>query len=333
MNKNYFLILFGLFFLIPGVLAWGPNAHTKMSYDVLTDSSTFVGRLCGGNEVNKQAYLMGCMTPDITVIYYYDAGGKEYKLTHNWNFQQELMAQAVTDDEQCFVYGVSAHLIQDGVIHTQAIPNAIQDMHIKNWLLHPLLEKKYDSALVQKYPELKEITPHILDVIDTPRGERYMQMVDNALGENSQVDVKSEMIKLRYAIDSFYQTQFHPSGATWIFKLYPYIDKVTNALTPIIGTMNYGAIEFYYKKASQNTKDIFTEWGTRYTVSPHGFDELGKADREVGDISYYFIGGAFLIPIGLALWKRKQGHKRWWIYLLIIPLILIAMILGVYAML
>jgi len=322
-----FVFFISIVLIIPSVSSWGPHTHYLMNSDILSEGGTAIGELCGANELNRMAFLLGSVTPDLSVIYYYEEGGKEYRLTHNWNFQQEIMAGAVTEDERCFAWGVGAHLIQDGISHTQSVPKAIEEKHVKNWILHPLLEKKYDSALVSKNPSLKQLTPRMMDALDGPKGEKYIQMIETAIGDNSEIDVRSELTKLRFALDVFYQSQFQPKGSTWIFKGYAQIDKLTNFLAPYIGTVNYGSIDFYYRKSKEQTISVFNNWGSRYQISPHGFNELKDADENVGGVVLWILFAMFAIPIFLAYIKRKVY------YLLLIPLILVLYVVGVYALL
>ncbi len=331
MKNKLILIIMFFFIAMPLLSAWGPHTHNKMAQEIISEKSTVIGKMCGANELNKGAYLLGGVAPDLTVIYYYEEGGKEYRLSHNWNFQQEVMSRAKTEDEQCFAYGVAAHLIQDGIAHMQAIPEGIEKYHLPNWLLHPLLEKKYDSAIALKYPELIDSTPHMMDALDGPQGERYIEIVEYALGENSQIDVKNELTKLKIALGSFYDKQFRPSGAVWIFKIYPQIDKLTNFLAPYIGTVNFGSIEFHYKKSKEQTVNVFNNWGTRYQISPHGFTELSTADKKAGSYLTIILLLSFGIPMFMVYLKKKT--KRKWFYLLLIPIILILMVIVFYAML
>ncbi len=327
MKKILILIIVSFLVVLPLISAWGVHTHNKMAQDILTEKTTVFGETCGSNELSRKAYLLGVVTPDLTVIYYYEEGGKEYRLSHNWNFQQELMSRAKTEDEICFVYGVAAHLIQDGISHTQAVPEGIEKYRIPNWLLHPLLEKKYDSAMALKYSELISSTPYMMDALDGPQGERYIEMVEYAMGENSQINVKNELAKLRIALGSFYETQFRPSGATWIFQAYVYIDKLTNFLAPYIGTINFGSIESYYEKSEEQTANVFNNWGTRYQISPHGFTELSTADEKTTNTLTWIFILVFSIPILIAYWRKK------FIYVLLIPVLLIGTVVVVYAML
>ena len=151
--KKLSILIIALFLVaMPLISSWGVHTHNRLAQEILHEETTEIGKMCGETELNKQAYLLGCVAPDLSVIYYFEEGGKEYRLSHNWNFQQEIMSRAKTDDEICFAYGIAAHLIQDGISHTQSVPRGIEKYRIPNWLLHPLLEKKYDSAIALKYP-------------------------------------------------------------------------------------------------------------------------------------------------------------------------------------
>jgi len=323
------LIFFFIVLALPMVESWGPHTHRLLAQRILDDQTTQIGKLCGSTEENRQAYLLGCFAPDLTVIYYFEEGGKEYRLSHNFLFQQELMGQAKSADEQCFSWGVAAHLVQDSIAHTQVVPSAIDSYYIPNWLLHPLLEKKYDSAIALKYPEIVDKTHHAMDALDGPKGDRYVEMIDLAMGINSQINVKNELKKLQIAIsgEGFYSSQFRPSGNVWMFESYNYIDKLTNFLAPYIGTVNFGSIDYYFEKSGEQTVNIFNNWGARYQISPHGFEELSKANEKTGSSLTVIFILAFSIPIIIFFITKK---KR---YLLLIPILLLGTIVVIYTLL
>lgn len=307
-----------------------PVTHTIIDQQILEDNSTQVGQLCSYTQENKAAFNLGEKSVDLSVIYYFQEGGKEYRLSHSWEFQKNCMAEAVSADEQCFCWGVFAHLVQDSISHTQSVPVAILKYHIPNWLLHPTLEKKVDSALALKYPEFITITQHSMDALDGPKAERYIQIIDDSLGENSKINVKDELTKLRIAIsgNNFYNTQFTPSsGGTWIFQSYFYIDKLTNFLAPYIGTVNFGNIDYYFEKSKEQTISTFNNPGIRFQISPHGFEELSAANQKTGSSLTIIFIACLGIPIVLSIIKRNK------MYLLLIPVLLILVVAGVYAML
>ncbi|GAI35011.1 unnamed protein product, partial [marine sediment metagenome] len=179
--------------------------------------------------------MAGSEIPDITVVYYFEHGGEKYRATHNWNFQQEVMDQAYTDNEKAFAYGIAQHLVSDAIAHQIVVPQTIKDTNIPNWLIHPLVEQKYDSELKAKYPYLYEKSKHMFDaIIYGPYGDRYVQMVEDALGENCQINVKDHVIKLAAALGNFYNPvngSFTPSGVG-IFGLYPFISGIADAVSP-----------------------------------------------------------------------------------------------------
>ena len=332
MKKILFTFIFVFMFLssINGVLAYGPHSHNFLATSIF-ESDNYIGKLCSSTEENMAAYRLGSESPDLTVIFYYSEGGKEYRLSHNWNFQQEIMAQALTDDEKCFSYGISAHLILDGIAHTENVPEGIRKSKLPNWIAHPLLEKKMDSYLVLKHPELLESTPHMMDALFGPKGDRYVEMIEKAMGTNSNIKVKDELVKLSYALNTFYEGQFVPQGQSWIFKVYPAIDKFTNFLAPVIGSTNSANMDNYYEKSEESILNTFNNFGARYQISPHGFTELSAANKSIGSISTIILVLMLGVPIGLFFYHKKS--KRKWRWLLLIPALLVLGMITVYVLL
>ena len=141
--KKVILILFmSMMLIVPLTSAWGPNSHNRI-LDLVEEKfeDNQILEMCYANEENRQALTAGAMIPDIAVVFYYVEGGRDYKLTHNWNFQQEVLSRAVTDDEKCFAYGIAFHLIADNLVHKKVIPKKIASIKVPNWLAHPLMEK------------------------------------------------------------------------------------------------------------------------------------------------------------------------------------------------
>ena len=315
------LVIISLLLIMPAS-AWGPHTHTLIDQRLFEEQDSEIIRMC---TPHQDAFIAGSVIPDITVVYYYSEGGKNYRLTHNWNFQQEVMNQAETDDEKCFAYGIAAHLIADGVIHGEIIPDAIESSSIPNWLIHPLLEKKYDSLLVKTYPHLLEDTPHMLDAMFGPNGDRYFEMMEEAIGENPAIDVRSDTLKLSYALGSFYETAYKPRGESWMFRMYPAIDTLTNLAEPLASDKNLGHIHFYFLKSVEQTNNIFNNWGARYAISPHGFEELNEADESAGAFGW-LLWLSVLIPVLIAVVTKKP----YW--LILIPVKFVLLMVIVYLM-
>jgi len=337
-NKKQILIMFVFLFLFvtPLISAWGPHTHNYIA-DSLKErkSENQVLSMCLDGGTNEKAFRAGLMIPDITVMYYYSEGGKNYKATHNWLFQQELMNEATTEDERCFAYGVASHLIQDSIAHTDAVPKKIENTRIPNWLLHPLLEKKYDSELVNEHPELMDETNTMLSAMYGNKGDRYVQMIENTLGDNININVQKEVDNLAHAIGSFYDDAFAPrEQENTLFAVYTYIDKFTNFIQPIVGKWNVGDMDSYMDKNIDVTISTFNNWGARHALSPHGFSELTKADEKASFIVPLFLISLLIFFIALPFYLMYKTKKFRYIYLtlLIIPAILLA-ILIIYAIL
>lgn len=336
MKISKIALLLAFLLVVPMITAWGPHAHNYI-IDQIKEKGDYIDivRDCLDGSINEAAFRAGSEIPDISVIYYYSEGGKNYRATHNWNFQQEVMSQASTKDEVCFAYGIAAHLIQDSISHTKALPEKIKETKVPNWLSHPLFEKKYDSQLVLEHPELMNETRMMLTAMFGTKGEKYRSMIKYALGENVDFDVDKEIDRFAIALDSFYETEFRPKDEISIFKFYASIDKLTNSIHPIVGKWNIQDINYYMDRNVELCLNTFTNWGARYQLSPHGFAELAKADREAESTLTFILILLLLISFVFPLYLiRKTGRiaKYGWLVFLVIPIILIAIIV-IYALL
>lgn len=324
MESNKVFLVFGLLFflaLIPMVSAWGPGGHTYLANQVFENVDSKIIKDC---LPYKDAFMLGSMTPDITVIFYYSQGGADYQLTHNWNFQEEVMSRAQTPDEVCFAYGIGAHLIADTISHNIAVPSAIEESKIPNWLIHPLLEQKYDASLFNRYEGLKNESEHVMDALYGEKGDRYVELVENALGENVDFDVKSEMTKLAISLNGFYDETYKPRGETFIFKAYPAIAKLTIWLQPIFGDSNSGDVDFAFEKAEELMTESYNNWGARYQLSPHGFESLKSANQSANAFNFIYIL-LMLLPSAILIYKTKK-----WRWAFLIPAMLLLEIVFVY---
>lgn len=153
----------------------------------------------------ESCYYGGVLSPDSSVIYYYQNYpiGKKYLDTHNWNFVNELEKRAKSDCEKAFVLGVSTHLVQDGVDHNFFIPKVIESTYIVNYLSHPMAEGVRDTA---------HLSPKIafamskMDDVDPVSGRTLTQFFNEALGK----DFTNEMRILRTAL-----TDPNAQGKLW----------------------------------------------------------------------------------------------------------------------
>jgi len=321
------LLILGLMIIPVGTaLAWGPHTHTKIAEDLFERQNSDTLAWIGSNEDYKSAFLAGSMLPDITVAYYFSEGRTKYRATHNWNFQERLMAQAGDDPyKMAFAYGVAAHLVADSVSHTGLIPLRIQQYGIPNWLIHPLTEKKYDSLLALEYEGLKDRSKHMMDAILTgPRKDELITMVENALGTNSGIDVEENLIRLGYALDSFYDEGGKRPAGGGVFAIYPVIDELTDWVYPL-STGSMGEVDMYYLRTLEQCENVYNNWDSRKSLSPHGFEEIGDAEKGTLDVfqfvffAYLFL--MFALPLFLMWWRRDPR------FLIFVPVMFFIMVI------
>ena len=111
-----------------------------------------------------------------------------------------------------------------------------------------------------------------------------------------------------------------------MFKMYPYLDDLTNKLQPIVGDVNVGNVEFAFDKASSLTTSTYNNWGTRYQLSPHGFTELNAAIEKANTSVFgWFLILAVLSPLILVYYFNR------WIFLLISPVLIMLILIVTYA--
>lgn len=295
-------------------MAWGPATHTWITNELLEnpDGNTIL-ELCSATDENWDAFMAGSMIPDITVVYYFEHGAVQYRATHNWNFQQEVMNQATTDYEKAFAYGIAQHLVSDSVAHQHVVPDSITSHNIPNWLLHPLLEQKYDSHLVQEHPYLDDARKHMFDAITIgPHGDRYIEMVENALGSQVDFNIRDNIEKLAAAFDSYYDPESgakKPSG-TGMFSLYPAIYGMCNAISPLTGITGVDKMDAAAERTLDENKNVFNNWGARHMLVAHGFDDIAEAENE-GNTGGFTIAFSiyliliFVVPIGVLLYIKR----------------------------
>ncbi len=327
--KRLMIILVVMFLLVvPMVSSFGPHTHNYIINQLkekAPEGSVLKDCLDGG--IKEMAFRSGAEISDTTITKYFTDGGKDYKILHNWNFQQEMMNRAITPDEKCFCWGISCHLTPDSVAHTQAIPPKIKRYRIPNWLLHPLWEKKVDSQLVADHPELMEQSKHMLDIMYiSPYGDRYIEIMEDALGSNVDFDVKTEVDNLNWALDGFYDKAYRPRVQdNSLFIIYPIIDKITNSIHFLVGKKSIKDMNSYIDKSTELTLNVFENPGSRYALSPHGFSELQKADEKASFIVPLLFIILIIVSVALPIFLVWKTKKFYWAFalLLVVPIIIL----------
>ena len=326
MKKILLIALFMVIVVLPfSVQGWGPATHSYISNELLDNpEGNAVLMACAQNQECREAFLAGSEIPDITVVYYFEKGGEKYRATHNWNFQQNIMAQATNEREVAFAWGVAQHLISDTIAHQDVVPNAIASHGIPNWLLHPLLEQKYDSYIKETKPELVEQSAHMFDaIIYGQYGNRYVQMVENAIPAGT-INVQEHVIKLAAAFGSFY----NPEGGAYkpenvgIFGVYPFVTGIADWMSPVTSISGVDQINTALDKTLQQNRNIYNNWGARHALIPHGFDDLHNAEIEGGAWFFsvmftIFIIAIFVVPIVAYIYFKK---------IIVIPIVLAIMV-------
>jgi hypothetical protein len=328
-NTLFVLGLISLLFFIPAASAWGPATHTWITNELLDNpKGNPILEMCAENEENRAAFMAGSMIPDITVVYYFQEGGRVYRATHNWNFQQEVMNQATNDHEKAFAYGIAQHLISDSVAHQYVVPSTIRQTNIPNWLIHPLVEQKYDAQLAQKYPELREQRTRLFDaILYGPHGDRYIEMVENAISDE-QLNVRDLIIKLAAAFDSYYDSvggAKAPSGVG-IFRLYPFISKICDFIAPLTALSGTYEVDAAAKRTLDENYNIFSNWGARHILSPHGFDEISEAEKDSGVNGFaiaftMYVLAIFIAPLAVLLFLKKPFYAILSFFILLLSLL------------
>ena len=306
-------------------VAWGPAVHSHITDELLDNPGNGeILLMCAATQDNRAAFLAGAMIPDITVVYYFEKGGETYRATHNWNFFQEVYGQAVTDNEKAFAYGIASHLIADSVAHQSVVPDTIKRTGVPNWLVHPLIEQKYDSYIMSKIPGLEEKSENMFAAVTTgPHKDRYIQMVQTALGRlNTDLNVPEHIAKLASAFGAFYEEGMAPRG-TGIFVFYPSIRAICNAVQPLSNIIDVERLDAELDKTISLNYNTFNDnWGSIYSMVPHGFDEIAEADKEAVwfniSITIYILS-IFITPILVYYFTKR---------ILYVPIIILVLVLG-----
>jgi len=323
------LAILSLFFLLPSVSAWGPATHTWITNELHDNpKGNPILEMCAENEENRAAFMAGSMIPDITVVYYFEEGGRVYRATHNWNFQQEVMNQATNDHEKAFAYGIAQHLISDSVSHQYVVPATITQTNTPNWLIHPLVEQKYDSQLAQRYPELRQQRKHMFDaILYGPHGDRYLDMVDNAITD-VELNVRDLATKLAVAFDSYYDPvdgAKAPSGVG-VFHIYPLVSAVCDAVAPLTFITGMRQMDAAAQRTLDENYNIFNNWGARHALSAHGFDDIYEAEQEAhtGGFSIVFtiyLLAIFIAPLAVIVFLKRPLYAAGTFVILVLSLL------------
>ncbi|MCD6139170.1 MAG: zinc dependent phospholipase C family protein [Deltaproteobacteria bacterium] len=286
LSRNSLLLLL----LLPSVAyAWGPTTHAYFAEYWFEHGTGEIHDLCSKY---KNEFMAGLYMPDITIFYYYTSG-KTYKATHNWNFIDEALRYASNDAERCFVYGMAAHEVMDYVSHNYFVPGYIKSTMLPNAIIHPVVEGIVEANVIKQHPKLYERVTHDMDILfrENPGSNpRLLKIVEKALGEYTPIDVEENARRLDAAIGGFYEEAFVNPGTGTLGTIY-------KSLANVFGGVEVNVDEWKMRNFRE-MEYIFNNWQQRYTLSPHGFEELMKSEKEriimllslvsVSILSYFF---------------------------------------------
>lgn len=293
-------ILFAIMLTMIPTLAFSPTGHVQIANEFFDNyPNNLIAMECRNY---KREFIAGSIFPDITVFYYFTEGGKNYLATHNWNYQQRVMIQAVTPAERCFAHGISSHLIADATVHNGFIADEIADKLIPNIPLHPLLEAQ-DELYLQRVDRINvNIMIHSLDVMF--ENDRLMQISQNALGQETPLDVRKQTRDLTGALGNFYNSAYVNPNPDVLYSIY-------RNLANTIEINPQGMIDSR-QQAVINHNRIFTNFNERFKceqafcpAEPHGFNRLNNAEASAALVRVLAVIVIIAIAI-IILSKRKK---------------------------
>jgi hypothetical protein len=279
--KKTILILMLILMSFNVVLSASPSGHQWAVTKFFQTSNSDIARLCKNYEAEFRA---GTIISDFAVLpransivtRYIENGGKDYKFTHSWNFQQEVMNQARNDAERCFAYGIGlGHLVTDSVYHEVLIPEKISDSLVGvNYIVHPIIEASEEVAIIKHNSiEFEKSKNSLRIMLENPR---YCEMMTKAIGNNIEFNCMEEVNRLNFYLGGdFYSGAYKGTERTNIVMYYIY-----KAGSSFGSFSSYQEADFWTTKASQGMDYYAKNWQERVKLSPDGFEKLNEASMK-----------------------------------------------------
>jgi len=296
---KYLAVIISLMVIGNVVLAFSPSGHiwiTEKFFEKYPNND--VVRLCSDY---KREFRAGSIMPDITVFFYFTEGGKNYLATHNWNFQQRVMTQAVNDAERCYAWGIASHLISDAHVHNGFIADEIQSKLIPNIPLHPLIEAQDELYLQRNDRITVDIMSQSLRIMqDNPR---LVEITQNALGQGSPINVKSLTAELSSVLGDFYSSAYVPSNPSMFYGIWKFLGNTISIDPQQMIISRDGSVDDHDK--------IFRNFALRFScdqdfcpAEPHGFNRLEYVEGQAA--LFRALGIIVIVVIGFILIKSKR---------------------------
>jgi len=270
-----YVVIINIFLLSTVSYAWGPNTHMYLTKTAMDKQDTAIAQLCRNYQTELYA---GLAVPDATVLEYFKnyPVGKNYRLTHNWNFAGKCFERAGDDMSlKCFCYGISTHEIQDTIAHNYFVVEKIEEFYVPNWIIHPIVEGAVEAHVITEHPELSYLTAHSMDMLFEPGNEIYLDIVQDSIGPTSVFNIRKNAYELSTMLGSFYTDAFSPKEENVFYSIWNFLAP------PIAYVTNIDDAEYWLKTSSDYTENVYNNWALRLdkNVTPHGSERLAEADR------------------------------------------------------
>lgn len=140
-------------------------------------------------------------------------------------------------------------------------------------LMGVMKEGQVEAWVFKEDPNAADQAAFAMDVLFRPGNERYMQLVQDSIGQTEQLNVNFEASRLRSFLGGGeFQFAFYQIPETsWLRNMY-------DVLGNIFGGARSTEVIFYMDKSEQATTSMFNNWATRIALDPSGYQALAEAD-------------------------------------------------------
>ena len=237
-NKPIYIKLlwsFPLIFYAADANAWGLYTHLFFSQWMmlstpLLGSATLSPKIQQAIKRFPKLVLVGACLPDLAVV------ARAFSSTHQWHKAEQMMQNAVTDEEIAIAVGYSSHLFVDVVAHNHFVPaHEAKWSHI-NWLNKSVVAHISSEWAMDAHID-KQVThcPHHLILIN-------LDSLSSFIAPYFAVTKQQAKNKLRLLawLDGLLRISQLSSAILWVLKLSDagfvknlayYIAKTSHALT------------------------------------------------------------------------------------------------------
>jgi Zinc dependent phospholipase C len=147
MKKSYkkqcyikFLWCFPLVIFAADANAWGLYTHLFFSQWLMLSTPMLDPKIQAAINKFPKLVLAGACLPDLTVV------AKAFNSTHHWYMAEQMMQNAITDEEIAIAVGYSSHLFVDVVAHNHFVP-----AHEAKWAHIGLLNKSVVAHITSEW--------------------------------------------------------------------------------------------------------------------------------------------------------------------------------------